>query len=179
MSKRPNAGRLRRTLLPLLIAVPVAVLLAGQLGAFKGQAPSDLGVNDGRLKPPSATRNSVSSQAKLHAEHPQSVYAAIDPLPWLDTGSAASMRALLRVLKAQPRTQIVTQTQDYVHAQARTPWLGFVDDLEFWSNPASRVIELRSASRLGREDLGTNRARIETIRAAYSAASAGAPFPVN
>ena len=32
--------------------------------------------------------------------------------------------------------------------------------------PAEGVIHLRSASRLGREDLGTNRRRIEAIRAA-------------
>ncbi len=45
----------------------------------------------------------------------------------------------------------------------------FVDDLEFWSNPALGVIDLRSASRLGREDFGVNRERIEAIRAAYLA----------
>ena len=54
-----------------------------------------------------------------------------------------------------------------MYAQARTRWLGFVDDLEFWSNPAAQAIEMRSASRLGREDLGVNRQRIEAIRAAY------------
>ncbi|MFT6766081.1 MAG: hypothetical protein ACJA1Y_000108, partial [Burkholderiaceae bacterium] len=48
-----------------------------------------------------------------------------------------------------------------------TKLLGFVDDLEFWFNPQAQVIELRSASRLGREDFGTNRKRIEAIRAAY------------
>jgi uncharacterized protein (DUF1499 family) len=31
------------------------------------------------------------------------------------------------------------------------------------------MVELRSASRLGRKDFGVNRARIETIRAAYLA----------
>jgi uncharacterized protein (DUF1499 family) len=56
-----------------------------------------------------------------------------------------------------------------VYAQAQTRWLKFVDDLEFWFNPASGVIELRSASRLGRKDFGANRQRIEAIRAAYLA----------
>jgi uncharacterized protein (DUF1499 family) len=56
-----------------------------------------------------------------------------------------------------------------------------VDDLEFWLNPAQGVIEVRSASRLGREDFGTNRQRIERIRSAYNTASAkpiGATEPV-
>ena len=47
-------------------------------------------------------------------------------------------------------------------------WLGFVDDAEFWADPANRVIQVRSASRLGSSDLGVNRARIERIRAALA-----------
>jgi uncharacterized protein (DUF1499 family) len=41
--------------------------------------------------------------------------------------------------------------------------------VEFWVNPAKGVIDVRSASRLGREDFGVNRARVEAIRAAYMA----------
>ncbi len=158
---------LRRALLPLLITVPVAVLLAGRFGFFSGQRPLDLGVTDGHLKPPSVTRNSVSSQTKLYPEHPQRIYADIDPLPWRQGGPAVSMQALVRVLQAKPGIRVIGQTPDYVYAQARTRWLGFVDDLEFWVHPGAGVIELRSASRLGREDFGANRARIESIRAAY------------
>ena len=77
------------------------------------------------------------------------------------------MQALLRALDAQPRMTTIEQTPDYVYVQARTRWLGFVDDLEFWSNPSAQAIEIRSASRLGQEDLGINRQRIEAIRAAY------------
>jgi uncharacterized protein (DUF1499 family) len=42
----------------------------------------------------------------------------------------------------------------------------FVDDAEFWFDPVKGVIQARSASRLGREDFGVNRARIESIRQA-------------
>ncbi len=69
-----------------------------------------------------------------------------------------------------PAVTIVEQKPDYLHAEAQTRWLKFVDDLEFWANPAGSTIELRSASRLGREDFGVNRQRIEAIRAAYLAA---------
>ena len=40
----------------------------------------------------------------------------------------------------------------------------FVDDVEFWADPASGVVHVRSASRVGRKDFGVNRARIEAIR---------------
>jgi len=41
-----------------------------------------------------------------------------------------------------------------------------VDDVEFWFDPAANVIQVRSASRVGRGDLGVNRKRIEAVRAA-------------
>lgn len=153
----------------IVLAAIVLALVAAQVGMLSGQRPGDLGVKDGRLKPPSVTRNSVSSQAALLPDHPQRAYAAIDPLPFKAGGAAASIKALEAVLGATPGVTIVEQRPDYLYAQAQTRWLKFVDDLEFWANPASGVVELRSASRLGREDFGVNRQRIEKIRAAYLA----------
>lgn len=167
MSARRNTGRLRRALLPLLIAAPLATLIAGQLGAFSGHTPTDLGVTEGRLKPPSTTRNSVSSQANLYPDHPQRVYAEIAPLALRGDTPGAAMQALVSVLVGQPGITVIKQTPNYVYAQARTRWMGFVDDLEFWVNPGLGVIEIRSASRLDMEDLGANRQRIEAIRTAY------------
>ncbi|MES2890280.1 MAG: DUF1499 domain-containing protein, partial [Pseudomonadota bacterium] len=150
----------------LVLAAIVLALVAAQVGLLSGQQPADLGVKDGRLKPPSRTRNSVSSQAALVPDHPHRAYATIDPLPFKGAGAAASLKALETVLRGMPGVTIVEQRPDYLYAQAQTRWLKFVDDVEFWVNPASSVIELRSASRLGREDFGVNRKRIEAIRAA-------------
>jgi len=41
--------------------------------------------------------------------------------------------------------------------------------VEFWFDPAANVIQVRSASRVGRGDMGVNRKRIEAIRAALEA----------
>lgn len=149
-----------------LIALPVVLVLAGQLGFLSGQAPTDLGVQAERLKAPSLTRNSVSSQAALHPDHPQIIYAQIAPLP-LRGSPQDSMALLQRALATEPGVRIVTNNEGYVRATATTQWMGFVDDLEFWLNPTQGVIEVRSASRLGREDFGANRARLERIRLAY------------
>lgn len=154
----------------IVLAAIVLALVAAQVGLLSGQRPGDLGVKDGRLKPPSSTRNSVSSQAALIPDHPQRTYASIEPLPFKAGGAAASMQTLAVVLGTMPGGTIVEQRPEYLYAQAQTRWLKFVDDVEFWANPASGVIELRSASRLGREDFGVNRQRIEKIRAAYLAA---------
>ena len=143
--------------------------VAAQLGALAGRMPADLGVTDGHLKPPSSTRNSVSSQADLHPDHPQLAYARIDPLPFKPGGAQASMQALAQALAVLPGARVVRAEGSYLYAQARTPWLKFTDDMEFVANPSKGAIDLRSASRLGREDFGVNRQRMEALRALYLA----------
>lgn len=154
----------------LIVAAIVLALVAAQFGLLRAQPPNDLGVKDSKLKPPSLTRNSVSSQADLHPDHPQQVYARIEPLPFKAGGAAESIKALDQALSAMPGVTIVERKPEYLYAQAQTRWLKFVDDLEFWANPTNEVIEMRSASRLGREDFGVNRQRMEALRSAYLAA---------
>ena len=141
-----------------------AVVIAGQLGALVGNTPKRLGVSDGRLKPPSGTPNSVSSQASLYPDHPQLAYAAMEPIQPNGDGTAA-MRKLAALLRASANVQLITDEPDYLYAQCATPVLKFTDDVEFWLDRQAGVIHFRSASRIGRKDLGVNRARIEAIRA--------------
>jgi uncharacterized protein (DUF1499 family) len=77
------------------------------------------------------------------------------------------MQKLASALKATEHTVLITQQPDYLYAQCSTPMLHFTDDVEFWLDRASGVIQLRSASRLGQGDLGANRARIEKLRAQF------------
>lgn len=155
-------------ILIVLAVLAVAALLAGQLGLLKGKPPADLGVRDGKLKRPSSTNNSVSSQAGLWPDHPQRERARIDPLPLRGDG-AATLAAIAGVVKAMPGARVVEQRPDYLYAQFTTRLMKYVDDVEFWVDPASGVVQVRSASRLGAEDLGANRARVEAVRAALAA----------
>lgn len=150
----------------VVILLPAVVFFAGQFGMLKGKAPSDLGVHNGRLKPPSNTPNSVSSQAGLYPKHPQRGYADIPPLHYQGDGASA-LRKLADIVRALPATTVVTETSDYLYAQSTTPTLKFTDDVEFWLNPAEQVIHVRSASRIGRKDFAVNRARVESIRAQF------------
>ena len=150
----------------LVVVLALVLVIAGQMGLLAGKAPSRLGVADGRLKPPSSTPNSVSSQASLYPDHPQQAYAAIAPLSFKGDGEAA-IKQLAQVLTQMPRTVIVTQNADYLYAQSTTALLKFTDDVEFWLDKPNHVIQARSSSRLGRKDFGVNRARVEAIRAAF------------
>ena len=62
-----------------------------------------------------------------------------------------------------PRTEIITDTGEYLHAEFTISIFGFVDDVEFHLRPGEGIIALRSASRLGYSDLGVNRRRIAKL----------------
>ncbi len=155
--------RMLKILLLLLVGLPVLALLAGQLGLLAGQAPKDLGLSLGKLKPPSSTRNSVSSQAELWPDHPQLSYARIAPLPLVGDG-AGTLARLKGILQATAGATVVKDEPGYLYATFKTPLMKYTDDVEFWFDPAAGVVQVRSASRLGREDFGANRARVEKIR---------------
>jgi uncharacterized protein (DUF1499 family) len=153
-----------------VVALPLLVLLAARLDLFAGRAPQDLGVRDGRLKPPSKTPNSVSSQADLWPDAPQRAYARIAPIALVTAGDGAATLARLKALAgAMPGARIVEVRPDYLYVQFATRWLRFVDDCEFWFDPAAGAVQVRCASRVGRRDFGVNRARVEAIRAALAA----------
>jgi uncharacterized protein (DUF1499 family) len=75
-------------------------------------------------------------------------------------------RAVRAAVGALPRTRIVSETPASLHAECRSALFGFVDDLELELRAAEGVIAVRSASRVGYSDLGVNRRRVESLRAA-------------
>ena len=158
--------RLFVTLASVIIALIALLFIAGMSGLLRGQPPSDLGLRDGKLKPPSKTDNSVSSQADSYPDHPQRTYSQIAPLSYNGDGTAAMAR-LTELLAGWPRTHLVKNEPRYLYAECSTRVLGFTDDVEFALDPAAGVIHVRSASRIGRKDFGVNRERIEQIRAAF------------
>ena len=123
---------------------------------FEGTPPQHIGVNAGRLASTPASPNAVSSQAT-------DVRHRIAPLSY-HTERERAMAALIDIIEATPRTRIVIRNAEYLYADYRSAMLGFVDDVEFYFEPGTKLIHVRSASRLGYSDFGVNRARIEDIR---------------
>lgn len=107
--------------------------------------------------------NCVNSQAETgrHAIPPFQIYGT----------PKACMERIGEVIRGMPRTKIVEETPDYIHALYTSKIFRFIDDVEFLYNPERNVIEVRSASRVGYGDLGVNRRRVETIRKGYLARS--------
>ena len=146
-----------------VVALPVLLVAAGQAGWLAGRAPTDLGVHDGRLKAPSASPNSVSSQVDLWPGLVHRDLTRVAPLP-LTADGPGTIAQIRRVVEAMPGATIVTARPDYLYVRFQTRWMRFVDDTEFWFDPSTQVIQVRSASRVGRSDFGVNRGRIEFIR---------------
>jgi uncharacterized protein (DUF1499 family) len=156
----------------LVIVIALLALTAvvvGRLGLLQGTPPADLGVREGKLKPPSMAKNSVASPAALYPDHPQRDYADIAPLMLKGDGPATLAR-IRAIVESMDGAKVVKSAPDYLYAQFTTKFMQFVDDVEFWFDAAHGVIHIRSASRVGRSDFGVNRKRIEAVRAAYAAA---------
>jgi uncharacterized protein (DUF1499 family) len=127
------------------------------MGLLSGKRPPDLGVRNGNLKAMPSSPNAVSSQASDGSHK-------IDPLAYKGTQEQA-MKALKALVEATPNTRIVEMKPDYLYAEYASSLLGFVDDVEFFFQPGTHIMHVRSASRVGYSDLGVNRKRIEAIRA--------------
>ena len=135
-------------------------ILGGAVLGCSGARPRDLRLIDGRLRPCPETPNCVSSEAGT----PEAKLVAPFPAP----GGHADLTRLAGVVSAWPRTVIITNDGGYMHAESTSLIWRFVDDLEFRFDSVASVIQVRSASRLGRSDLGVNRKRVEGLRAKWT-----------
>ena len=63
-----------------------------------------------------------------------------------------------------PRTEIVEIDGDYLHAEAKSKWMKYVDDLEVSFLPESNILSIRSESRVGESDLGVNQKRVDLLK---------------
>jgi len=132
------------------------VTLFLSVAACAGTPPANLGAVSGRLAPCPSSPNCVSSDA-TDVRHAVAAFVLAAP-------AAEAWRAAGEAVAGLPRTRIVVQTADYLHAECRSAIFGFVDDLELLLHVDDGQIAVRSASRLGYGDMGVNRSRIEQLR---------------
>lgn len=74
-----------------------------------------------------------------------------------------SLRLLKKVVLSFSGVELQSENENYLHFTFKSAFFGFIDDVEFYFEPAQRVIHFRSASRIGYSDLGANRKRMESI----------------
>ena len=136
----------------------VAVLLA----ACSGTPPATLGPTGepgaGALAACPDTPNCVHTGLR-HPEGTQGLVLAED---WPERPESA-LDAITGALEAMPRTQVVERDGRYLRAEATSRIFRFVDDVEVHLAEDGEVV-VRSASRVGRSDMGVNAERVEELR---------------
>ena len=66
-----------------------------------------------------------------------------------------------KIVSDSPRTKIVEQTNSYIHAESKTKWRRYTDDLLVKALPEKGIIQVRSESRIGIGDNGVNQKRVD------------------
>ncbi len=86
------------------------------------------------------------------------------PPLYLVSPDAAVFDSVRSVVASMSRMRVVSASGRYLHAEERSRLFRFVDDLELLAASDGELV-VRSASRVGRSDLGVNRRRVERLRA--------------
>ena len=68
------------------------------------------------------------------------------------------------IIEKTSRTEIIEINGDYLHAEATSKWLKYVDDIEVSYLADTDKLLIRSESRVGESDLGVNQKRINLIK---------------
>ena len=68
-----------------------------------------------------------------------------------------------KIVSETARTKIVEQDHFYIHAEAKTKWRRYTDDLLIKAIPEKGIIQVRSESRVGIGDNGVNKKRIDNF----------------
>lgn len=140
----------------LRLAIPAVLVLAA--AACSGTPPATLGPVDGGLAPCPSTPNCVHTGLR----HPPGTEAIRLTEAW-EGDPAAALDSIAAVVEGMTRTEVVERGDGYLHAEATSLVFRFVDDVEVLLRDDGEVV-VRSASRVGRSDLGVNGRRVEELR---------------
>ena len=141
----------------IIVCVSILTVLIIQLfGLLEGSRPENLGIQDNKLLDCPKKQNCVSSFSRTLAFD-------IEPLPFFSTPTE-SIKKIRQVILGVKGARIITEEKNYIHAECKSFYLGFVDDFEVYCDESKHVCHVRSASRLGFSDFGVNRKRVEKIR---------------
>ena len=72
-----------------------------------------------------------------------------------------AFKKAFKIVSNTPRTKIVEKTDSYIHAEAKTKWRRYTDDLLVKAIPEKGILQVRSESRVGIGDNGVNQKRVD------------------
>lgn len=139
----------------LLAMISIASIFTG----CSGNVPDTIGLKEGKLAECSSKPNCVSSMTKDKTHFIE---------PFVYSGDYNKTRTvIIEIIKSQDRADIISDTDNYIHAVFKSKLFRFADDVEFLMDDKNKIIHVRSASRIGYSDMGVNRKRIESLRGLF------------
>lgn len=140
----------------LLSLISMAAICAG----CSGRVPELTGIKDGKLQECPDKPNCVSSMTGEESHF-------IEPFKY--TGDLKSAKSILvEIIKSSERARVVSDTDNYIHAEFKSRLFRFTDDVEFLIDDKTKTVHIRSASRVGYSDMGVNRKRMENLRRIFN-----------
>jgi uncharacterized protein (DUF1499 family) len=144
------------TISAILIAIILSAIFGSRWYNAEYSHAKGLGLVQGQLTECSKSPNCVSSQTAQASKLIAPISTDGTPeLTWL---------MLHDVVDGMPQALLITEDDNYRHYQFTTPLMGFIDDVELLFDRAEQLIQVKSTSRVGESDIGTNRKRVELLR---------------
>ncbi len=83
--------------------------------------------------------------------------------------NSPDVAAMATWMAGRERCEVLDQADGWVHATCSTALFKWTDDVALLVDADAGVVHVRSASRIGRSDLGANRKRVEAMRSEWDA----------
>jgi uncharacterized protein (DUF1499 family) len=173
----PGAGRALAMAVATLIAAVAMLMVPLQYRSRGADAPPIHDITTDTENPPAFVAiaplradapNPVAYPGRETAEQQRAAYPDIRPLVLPLPLAAAYERAVAAVEQLGWRTVAAEPGEGRIEAADRTFWFGFRDDVVIRLTPVDdgrTIVDVRSKSRVGRGDLGTNARRVRAFLA--------------
>ncbi len=109
-------------------------------------------IQNGKLSPCPNKPNCVSTSGPKNHK--------VEPISYNETLSQERINEVIKKMGGE----ILSKDEKYTHAEFTSKLFRFKDDFEVINNPEDKILQVRSASRVGHSDLGVNRKRYEKFK---------------
>lgn len=155
-------------LIGVAIAVPIIVLIPFIL-KWTGGGPKGLGWTELGLRACAQSPNCICSEDAREAFHAERLVlnTPANPGPLSQSLLKLPYTKLVQVVEGPADDPVygkIPAGSFLIHWEFRTPWIGYIDDVQIAGAVGETTVQIRSASRAGYSDLGVNRKRVEMIR---------------
>ncbi|MCW8900943.1 MAG: DUF1499 domain-containing protein [Gammaproteobacteria bacterium] len=152
---------MKTTLIILALLFSLFVIYFFILG-FNSKSKVAPGLTENHLANCPNTPNCVSSENEQHINH------YITPISLTQKNySIADTLLMLKDIVRDMGGTIQLEKKNYIAATFTSAIFGFVDDLEIRIDSTQNMTHFRSASRVGRSDLGVNKKRVQLVKQLY------------